>query len=185
MRLTVWKILKYKVKYFLKEVLLLYIRLQHDRSGEYKPRSSVPRHEIEAIVHTFYPAIAAFFESEEGKREYRSGRLNRKNERKRKHLPNSRHNKALADSGHSTARKGFFYFFALKFGYSIETKNPNASPIRKVFGLFVCGRSDRIRTCGSPSMNISTGSRVQPQRLPDGHRDHDPPQLVHAPDNAG
>ena len=55
--------------------------------------------------------------------------------------------KALADSGHSTARKGFFYFFALKFGYSIETKNPNASPIRKVFGLFVCGRSDRIRTC--------------------------------------
>lgn len=47
--------------------------------------------------------------------------------------------KALADSGHSTACKGFFYFFALKFGYSIETKNPNASPIRKVFGLFVCG----------------------------------------------
>lgn len=30
--------------------------------------------------------------------------------------------KALADRGHSTARKGFFYFFALKFGYSIETK---------------------------------------------------------------
>ena len=48
--------------------------------------------------------------------------------------------KALADSGYSTACKGFFYFFALKFGYSIETKNPNASPIRKVFGLFVCGR---------------------------------------------
>ena len=46
--------------------------------------------------------------------------------------------KALADSGHSTACKGFFYFFALKFGYSTETKNPNASPIRKVFGLFVC-----------------------------------------------
>ena len=55
--------------------------------------------------------------------------------------------KALADSGHSTARKGFFYFFALKFGYSIETENPNASPIRKVFGLFVCGRSDTTRTC--------------------------------------
>ena len=36
--------------------------------------------------------------------------------------------KALADSGHSTARKGFFYFFALKFGYLTETKNPNASP---------------------------------------------------------
>ena len=26
---------------------------------------------------------------------------------------------------------------------------------------------------------------VQPQRLPNGHRDHDPPQLVNAPDNAG
>ena len=56
--------------------------------------------------------------------------------------------KALADSGYSTARKGFFYSFAVKFGYSTETKNPNASPIRKVFGLFVCGRSDRIQTCG-------------------------------------
>ena len=54
---------------FLKEVLLLYVWLQHGRSGEYKPRSSVPRHEIVAIVHTFYPAIVTFFESEEGKRE--------------------------------------------------------------------------------------------------------------------
>ena len=65
--------------------------------------------------------------------------------------------KALADSGYSTARKGFFYFFALKFGYSIETKNPNASPIRKVFGLFVCGRSEKIRTskCPPPSHSRS------------------------------
>lgn len=62
--------------------------------------------------------------------------------------------KALADRGHSTARKGFFYFFALKFGYSIETKNPNASPIRKVFGLFVCGRGDKIRTCGPYVPNV-------------------------------
>ena len=63
--------------------------------------------------------------------------------------------KALADRGHSTARKGFFYFFALKFGYSIETKNPNASPIRKVFGLFVCGRGDKIRTCGLYVPNVA------------------------------
>ena len=56
--------------------------------------------------------------------------------------------KALVDRGYSTARKGFFYFFALKFGYSIETKNPNASPIRKVFGLFVCGQNDRILNLG-------------------------------------
>ena len=63
--------------------------------------------------------------------------------------------KALADSGQSAARKGFFYFFALKFGYSIETKNPNASPIRKVFGLFVCGRGDKIRTCGLYVPNVA------------------------------
>ena len=60
--------------------------LQHDRSGEYKPRSSVPRHEIEAIVHTFYPAIAAFFESEEGKREYEEWKAKRE-ERKEKKTP--------------------------------------------------------------------------------------------------
>lgn len=64
--------------------------------------------------------------------------------------------KALADSGYSTARKGFFYFFALKFGYSIETKNPNASPIRKVFGLFVCGRDDKSRTC----LNLLPKSKI-------------------------
>lgn len=86
MRLTIWKILKYKVKYFLKEILLLYVWLQHDRSGEYKPRSSVPRYEIEAIVHTFYPAIAAFFESEEGKREYEEWKAKRE-ERKEKKTP--------------------------------------------------------------------------------------------------
>ena len=73
--------------------------------------------------------------------------------------------KALADSGHSTARKGFFYFFALKFGYSIETKNPNASPIRKVFGLFVCGRSDRIRTCG---LLVPNQAHYQAVPHPDG-----------------
>lgn len=84
MRLAVWKILKYKVKYFLKEVLLLYAWLQHDRSGEYKPRSSVPMHEIEAIVHTFYPAIAAFFESEEGKREYEEWKAKREEQKEKK-----------------------------------------------------------------------------------------------------
>ena len=73
--------------------------------------------------------------------------------------------KALADSGYSTARKGIFYFFALKFGYSIETKNPNASPIRKVFGLFVCGRSDRVRTCGIDVPNVA---RYQLRHTPIG-----------------
>ena len=94
MRLAVWKILKYKVKYFLKEVLLLYIWLQHDRSGEYKPRSSVPRHEIEAIVHTFIRRLRLSLNRKKASGSTRSGRLNGKNERKRKHLPNSRHNQS-------------------------------------------------------------------------------------------
>ena len=125
---------------FLKEVLLLYVWLQHGRSGEYKSRSSVPRHEIVAIVHTFYPAIVTFFESEEGKRESKEWKKGR-TKGKEKTWRTVGTTKALADRGHSTARKGFFCFFALKFGYSIETKNPNASPIRKAFGWFVCGTS--------------------------------------------
>ena len=72
--------------------------------------------------------------------------------------------KALADSGHSTARKGFFYFFALKFGYSTETKNPNASPIRKVFGLFVCGRNEVIRT---PDLLVPNQAHYQAVLHPD------------------
>lgn len=54
-----------------------------------KPRSSVSRHEIEAIVHTFYPAIAAFFESEEGKQEYEEWKAKRE-ERKEKKTPAER-----------------------------------------------------------------------------------------------
>ena len=32
-------------------------------------RSGLSKHEVEAIVLVFYPAIVAFFETEEGKRE--------------------------------------------------------------------------------------------------------------------
>lgn len=48
-------------------VLLWFI---HDKHGEYKMRSNLPKHEVEAIVRAFYPAIVAFFETEEGKREF-------------------------------------------------------------------------------------------------------------------
>ena len=43
----------------------------------------------EAIVHTFYPAIAAFFESEEGNREYEEWKAKRE-ERKEKKTPAER-----------------------------------------------------------------------------------------------
>ena len=54
----------------IKEVLCLSVWLFHDKSGEYKLGSCLPKHEIEAIVRTFYPAIVKFFESEEGRQEF-------------------------------------------------------------------------------------------------------------------
>ena len=54
----------------LKQALYFLSWLAHDNFGEYKFRSYLPKHEIDAIVRTFYPAIASFFESEEGNREF-------------------------------------------------------------------------------------------------------------------
>ena len=33
-------------------------------------RSYLPKHEVEAIVRAFYPSVAAFFETEQGKCEF-------------------------------------------------------------------------------------------------------------------
>ena len=41
----------------------------------------------------------------------------------------------------------YFHFLLLKLGYSNKTTNPNASPSKRMFGLFSCGRDDRSRTC--------------------------------------
>ena len=54
----------------MKRAVYVLLWLAHDKSGEYRPRSYIPKHEIEAIVRTFYPAVVAFFESAEGKLEY-------------------------------------------------------------------------------------------------------------------
>lgn len=54
----------------IKKVLCLTVWFLHDKSGEYKLRSCLPKHEIEAIVRTFYPAIVSFFDSEEGRQEF-------------------------------------------------------------------------------------------------------------------
>ena len=53
-----------------KQTLYVLLWFIHDKRGEYKMRSYLPKYEIEAIVRAFYPAIAAFFETEEGKREF-------------------------------------------------------------------------------------------------------------------
>ena len=39
---------------------------------------------------------------------------------------------------------GYFHFLLLKLGYSNKTNNPNASPSKRMFGLFSCGRSEVI-----------------------------------------
>lgn len=54
----------------MKQVVYTLLWILHDKSAAYKPRSNLPKYEIEAIVHAFYPAVVAFFESEEGKREF-------------------------------------------------------------------------------------------------------------------
>ena len=54
----------------IKETLYIMLWLIHDKHGEYKMRSDLPKHEVEAIVRAFYPSIAAFFETEEGKHEF-------------------------------------------------------------------------------------------------------------------
>ena len=57
------------------------IWISHDKSAVYKPRSEIPRHEIEAIVSTFYPVVVAFFESVEGKREFEEWKAKKEKEK--------------------------------------------------------------------------------------------------------
>ena len=53
-----------------KQTLYVLLWFIHDKRGEYKMRSYLPKHEVEAIVRAFYPAIVAFLETAEGKREF-------------------------------------------------------------------------------------------------------------------
>ena len=52
------------------KILAFLCWLRKDKNGEYKLRSYLPKHELEAIVRTFYPAVIEFFESEEGKKAF-------------------------------------------------------------------------------------------------------------------
>ena len=54
----------------LKQTLYVLLWFIHDKRGEYQMRSDLPKHEVEAIVRAFYPAVAAFFETAEGKHEF-------------------------------------------------------------------------------------------------------------------
>ncbi len=65
----------------IKEFIYRFLLLMHDKSAVYKPRSEIPRHEIEAIVSTFYPAVVAFFESVEGKRDFEEWKAKKEKEK--------------------------------------------------------------------------------------------------------
>ena len=68
----------------MKRAVYVLLWLIHDKSGEYRPRSCIPKHEIEAIVRTFYPAVVAFFETEEGNREFEEWKEKKKAEKNAK-----------------------------------------------------------------------------------------------------
>jgi hypothetical protein len=53
-----------KVKAFLKLILIIF----QDKSGQLDIK--IPKHEIEAIARCLLPDIIAFFESEEGRKEF-------------------------------------------------------------------------------------------------------------------
>ena len=60
---------------------------------------------------------------------------------------------------------GYFHFLLLKLGYSNKTNNPNDSPNKRLFGLFSCGRSGRIRTDG---IEVPNFARYQLRHTPIG-----------------
>lgn len=57
------------------------VTIWNDCRGEFKPKSLVPKHEIDAFVHTFYPAVVAFFQTEEGRREFEEWKAKKDAER--------------------------------------------------------------------------------------------------------
>lgn len=57
--------------------------IAHDRSGEFRITSCVPRHKIEAIARTFFPDVAAFYRTEEGRREFEEWMAKRKKKPKK------------------------------------------------------------------------------------------------------
>lgn len=75
--------MKWYYEHILQPIIQMFWRLMDDKRGEFKikMRSDVPKHEVEAIVRAFYPAIVAFFESEEGRQEYEEWKMKRDKEK--------------------------------------------------------------------------------------------------------
>ena len=64
----------------MKRTIYFLLWLIQDKSAEYKPRSYLPKYEIEAI----FPAVAAFFETEEGNREFEEWKAKKEAEKNAK-----------------------------------------------------------------------------------------------------
>ena len=60
---------------------------------------------------------------------------------------------------------GYFHFLLLKLGYSNKTNNPNDSPRRRMFGLFSCGRGEKILNLNARS-NAVVMHRLAYPRVP-------------------
>ena len=68
----------------MKRTIYFLLWLIQDKSAEYKPHSYLPKYEIEAIVRAFFPAVAAFFETEEGNREFEEWKAKKEAEKNAK-----------------------------------------------------------------------------------------------------
>ncbi len=58
------------------------ISLICDTRGEVQYKSDVPKHEIDSIIRTFFPSVIAFFESEDGRREFAEWKSKQEKEKK-------------------------------------------------------------------------------------------------------
>lgn len=76
-----------------------------------------PQHELDTLARCLYPAILAYFESEEGKREFAQWEAQQEQ--------NSEQRQYLSDTAP-------LFLYAISSRYTI---NPNPSPIGKRFGL--------------------------------------------------
>ena len=113
---------------------------------------NIPKHELETLARCFLPDIQAFFESEEGRKEYEEWK-----EEQVKLKAQKADKSAWKHTRQGVRKLSVFDIYALllKLGYCIKTVNPNPSPIRKRFGFILFGADNRSRTCTLAHWNLN------------------------------
>lgn len=102
-------------------------------------RSNIPKHELEILARHFLPQIQAFFESEEGRKEYEEWKAEQ-DKLKAQTADKTAWNAHTGRERKLSAR--VCYVFAKPV---IKSKNPNVSPLMTMFGLFDFGCSEPFR----------------------------------------